>query len=88
MRHLQSSNRTPSERRKLLNVLDFLKKPNAKEIVSGTRDIINLYEKFKNAIEASFAGTVDALTQKAENYNSFYFILSVVVNGLSMLNSL
>ncbi|XP_022743936.1 LOW QUALITY PROTEIN: F-box protein At5g06550-like [Durio zibethinus] len=53
-------------RRNLLNVLDFLKKPNASELVSGTRDRINLYEKFKNAREASFPGTIDELTVKAE----------------------
>ncbi|KAK6232376.1 hypothetical protein SCA6_002449 [Theobroma cacao] len=53
-------------RRNLLNVLDFLKKPNASELVSGTRDRINLYEKFKNAMEASFPGTIDELSQKAE----------------------
>ncbi|XVF55927.1 hypothetical protein PTKIN_Ptkin06aG0075100 [Pterospermum kingtungense] len=53
-------------RRNLLNVLDFLKKPNASELVSGTRDRINLYEKFKNAIERRFPGTIDELTLKAE----------------------
>ncbi|XWS59330.1 hypothetical protein CRYUN_Cryun08bG0112600 [Craigia yunnanensis] len=53
-------------RRNLLNVLDFLRKPNASELVLGTRDGINLYEKFKNAIEASFPGTIDELTLKAE----------------------
>lgn len=53
-------------RRNLLNILDFLKKPNASELVSGTRDRINLYEKFKNAIEASFPGTINELTLKAE----------------------
>ena len=49
-----------------MNVLYFLKKPNASELVSGTRDGINLYEKFKNAIEASFPGTIDELTLKAK----------------------
>lgn len=53
-------------RRNLLNILDFLKKPNAFELVSGTRDRINLYEKFKNAIEASFPGTIDGLRLKAK----------------------
>ncbi|OMO51919.1 hypothetical protein CCACVL1_29495 [Corchorus capsularis] len=53
-------------RRNLLNVLDFLKKPNASELVSGTRDRTNLHEKFKNAIEASLPGTIDELTLKAE----------------------
>ncbi|GKU91088.1 hypothetical protein SLEP1_g5008 [Rubroshorea leprosula] len=53
-------------RRNLLNVLDFLKKPNASELVSGTKDRINLHDKFKNAIEASFPGTIEELTLKAE----------------------
>ncbi|XP_038697866.1 F-box protein At5g06550 [Tripterygium wilfordii] len=53
-------------RRNLLNVLDFLKRPNASSLVSGTKDRINLHEKFKNAIEDSFPGTIDHLVQKAE----------------------
>lgn len=50
----------------MLNVLDFLKRPNASTLVSGTRDRVNLYDKFKSAIEASFPGTIGHLTQKAE----------------------
>ncbi|XP_009362639.1 F-box protein At5g06550 isoform X1 [Pyrus x bretschneideri] len=57
-------------RRNLLNVLDFLKRPNASTLVSGTRDRVNLYDKFKNAIEASFPGTIDLLTLKAEEKNA------------------
>ncbi|XP_077226187.1 arginine-specific demethylase JMJ22-like [Tasmannia lanceolata] len=53
-------------RRNLLNVLDFLKRPNASELVSGTTDRVNLYDKFKTAIEASFPGTIDELALKAE----------------------
>lgn len=53
-------------RRNLLNVLNFLKRPNANTLVSGTRDRVNLHEKFKNAIETSFPGTIDQLVQKAE----------------------
>lgn len=49
-----------------MNVLDFLNKPNANSLVSGTRDRVNLYEKFKNAIEATFPGTIDQLVLKAE----------------------
>lgn len=49
-----------------MNVLDFLKRPNASTLVSGTRDRVNLYDKFRNAIEASFPGTIDHLLQKAE----------------------
>ncbi|KAJ4978442.1 hypothetical protein NE237_009222 [Protea cynaroides] len=53
-------------RRNLLNVLDFLKRPNASELVSGTRDRVNLYDKFRTAIEASLPGTIDQLVSKAE----------------------
>eukprot|EP00257_Ricinus_communis_P018983 XP_015577832.1 F-box protein At5g06550 [Ricinus communis] len=53
-------------RSNLLNVLEFLKRPNASELVSGTRDRVNLHDKFKNAIEARFPGTIDDLVQKAE----------------------
>ncbi|KAA8516843.1 hypothetical protein F0562_017339 [Nyssa sinensis] len=53
-------------RRNLLNVLDFLKRPNASALVSGTRDRVTLYDKFKNTIEASFPGTIDQLTLEAE----------------------
>ncbi|XP_057718851.1 arginine-specific demethylase JMJ22 [Arachis stenosperma] len=51
-------------RRNLLNVLDFLNRPNASTLVSGTRDRVNLYDKFKNAIEASFPGEMDELARK------------------------
>ncbi|KAJ6778572.1 ARGININE DEMETHYLASE AND LYSYL-HYDROXYLASE JMJD [Salix koriyanagi] len=53
-------------RRNLLNVLDFLKRPNAGELVSGTRDRVNLHDKFENAVESTFPGTIDRLVQKAE----------------------
>lgn len=53
-------------RRNLLNVLDFLKRPNATTLVSGTRDRINLHDKFKNAIEITFPGAIDQLVQEAE----------------------
>ncbi|XP_050234411.1 arginine-specific demethylase JMJ22 [Mercurialis annua] len=53
-------------RRNLLDVLEFLKRPNANELVSGTRDRVNLHDKFKNAIEATFPGTIDGLELKAE----------------------
>ena len=49
-----------------MNVLDFLKRPNASDLVSGTRDRVNLHDKFKNAIEATFPGTLNELVQKAE----------------------
>ncbi|KAK9050799.1 hypothetical protein SSX86_030235 [Deinandra increscens subsp. villosa] len=53
-------------RRNLLNVLDFLKRPNASALVSGTRDRVNLHDKFKQAIEAYFPRTIDELTKKVE----------------------
>ncbi|XP_057805276.1 arginine-specific demethylase JMJ22 [Salvia miltiorrhiza] len=55
-----------ASRRNLLNVLDFLKRPNASTLVSGTRDRVNLHEKFKNAIERALPGTIDELKLKAE----------------------
>ncbi|KAJ4762458.1 Bifunctional arginine demethylase and lysyl-hydroxylase JMJD6 [Rhynchospora pubera] len=53
-------------RRNLLNVLDFLKKPNASVLVSGTNDRINLHDKFKNAIDAKYPGLINQLKLKAE----------------------
>ncbi|CAH2073842.1 unnamed protein product [Thlaspi arvense] len=53
-------------RRNLLNVLEFLKKPNAKELVSGTTDRENLHDKFKMAIERDYPGTIQELEKKAE----------------------
>ncbi|CAA7026818.1 unnamed protein product [Microthlaspi erraticum] len=53
-------------RRNLLNVLEFLKKPNAKELVSGTNDRENLHDKFKKAIEGAYPGTIQELEKKAE----------------------
>lgn len=53
-------------RRNLLNVLDFLKKPNACTLVSGTRDRVNLHDKFKKAVEAKFPGKIDQLMLEAE----------------------
>ncbi|XP_019444178.1 PREDICTED: F-box protein At5g06550 [Lupinus angustifolius] len=53
-------------RRNLLNVLDFLKRPNASTLVSGTKDRVNLYCKFKNAIDGSFPGTIEELAEKEE----------------------
>lgn len=49
-----------------MNVLDFLKKPNACTLVSGTKDRVDLHDKFKNAIESSLPGTVDELMLQAE----------------------
>ncbi|KAH0460372.1 hypothetical protein IEQ34_011035 [Dendrobium chrysotoxum] len=53
-------------RRNLLNVLDFLKRPNANELVSGTKDRVNLHDKFRAAIEAALPGTIDQLAAKAK----------------------
>ncbi|CAL9115102.1 unnamed protein product [Musa textilis] len=53
-------------RRNLFNVLDFLGKPNASELVSGTKDRVNLYEKFRSALDASYPGMIDEVTAKAQ----------------------
>lgn len=53
-------------RRNLVNVLNFLKRPNACSLVSGTSDRVNLYDKFKTAMEAAFPGTIDQLMAEAE----------------------
>lgn len=45
-------------------MLDFLKKPNASTLVSGTRDRVNLYDKFKKAIELGFPGMIDEVVVK------------------------
>jgi hypothetical protein len=44
-----------------LNVLDFLKKPNAIELVSGTNDRVNLHDKLHSAIEAAHPGMINQL---------------------------
>uniref|UniRef100_A0ACD5WUJ9 Uncharacterized protein n=1 Tax=Avena sativa TaxID=4498 RepID=A0ACD5WUJ9_AVESA len=53
-------------RRNLLNVLDFLKRPNASELVSGTKDRVNLHDKFRNAIDAAYPGTISQLEVEAQ----------------------
>lgn len=52
-------------RRNLLSVFDFLKRPNANTLVSGTEDRVNFYDKFKNAIEIAFPGTLKLLVREA-----------------------
>lgn len=49
-----------------MSVLDFLKRPNASTLVSGTRDRVNLHDKFKNAINTALPGTIDELKLKEE----------------------
>ena len=44
-----------------MNVLDFLKKPNASELVSGTKDRVNLHDRFRSAIEAAHPGMIKQL---------------------------
>jgi hypothetical protein len=53
-------------RRNLLNVLDFLKKPNASELVSGAKDRVNLHDKFRSAIEAAHPGMINQLELEAQ----------------------
>lgn len=59
-----------------MDVLDFLKRPNASSLVSGTRDRVNLHDKFKNAITESLPGSLDELTLKAEEKKSQQKIVS------------
>ncbi|EAY81379.1 hypothetical protein OsI_36550 [Oryza sativa Indica Group] len=53
-------------RRNLLNVLDFLKRPNASELVSGTTDRVNLHDKFRNAIDMTYPGMIKQLELEAQ----------------------
>jgi hypothetical protein len=53
-------------RRNLLNVLEFLNRPNSKELASGTMDRVNLYEKFRSKYEQLFPGSIESLQQQAE----------------------
>ncbi|KAM0823400.1 hypothetical protein ACQ4PT_044197 [Festuca glaucescens] len=55
-----------AKKRNLLNVLDFLKRPNASELVSGTKDRVNLHDKFRNAIDAAYPGTISQLEVEAQ----------------------
>lgn len=52
-------------RRNLLNVLGFLNRPNCAQLVSGTRDRVNLYVKFKSRYEELFPGSIEELQRKA-----------------------
>ncbi|KAK6126510.1 hypothetical protein DH2020_039744 [Rehmannia glutinosa] len=45
---------------------NFVSRPNASTLVSGTRDRVNLHDKFKKAIMSSLPGTLDELILKAE----------------------
>lgn len=49
-----------------MNVLEFLNRPNSKELVSGTMDCVNLYEKFRSKYEQLFPGSIESLEQQAE----------------------
>ncbi|BBM99945.1 histone arginine demethylase JMJD6 [Marchantia polymorpha subsp. ruderalis] len=53
-------------RSNLLNVLDFLNKPNSKELVSGTRDRETLYDRFRRTYENTFPGTIENLSCEAD----------------------
>lgn len=53
-------------RSNLVNVLEFLNRPNSAQLVSGTRDRVNLYDKFKSMYERSFPGSIKELERKAE----------------------
>ncbi|KAF0895666.1 hypothetical protein E2562_014285 [Oryza meyeriana var. granulata] len=53
-------------RRNLLNVLYFLKRPNASELVSGTTDRVILHDKFRNAIDRTYPGMIKQLELEAQ----------------------
>ncbi|EFJ18505.1 hypothetical protein SELMODRAFT_419906 [Selaginella moellendorffii] len=48
-------------RSNILNVLDFLNKPNSQDLVSGTKDRVNLYDKFKSRYEELHPGSLEQL---------------------------
>lgn len=52
-------------RSNLLSVLEFLKRPNSAQLVSGTRDRVNLYDKFKSMYDRLFPGSIEELERKA-----------------------
>ncbi|KAL3700749.1 hypothetical protein R1sor_018771 [Riccia sorocarpa] len=54
-------------RSNLLNVLEFLNKPNSKELVSGTTERETLYERFRRAYEEAFPGSVEKLQLEADD---------------------
>lgn len=57
-------------RRNLLNVLDFLRRPNSIELVSGTRDRVHLYDKFRSVYETQFPSSIEELKCKEEERQS------------------
>ncbi|KAG0553571.1 hypothetical protein KC19_12G021800 [Ceratodon purpureus] len=53
-------------RSNILNVLEFLSRPNSQHLVSGTKDRVNLHEKFRTRYEALYPGSIEAIKQKTE----------------------
>jgi hypothetical protein len=53
-------------RSNILNVLEFLSRPNSQHLVSGTKDRVNLYEKFRSRYEALYPGSIEAVKRKTE----------------------
>ena len=49
-----------------MSVLEFLNKPNSKELVSGTADRVSLYKRFSSKYEDDFPGTITKLQRVAE----------------------
>jgi hypothetical protein len=50
----------------LINVIEFLNRPNSAQLVSGTKDRVNLYGKFRSLYEEAFPGSIEELRRKAE----------------------
>lgn len=53
-------------RSNILNVLEFLSRPNSKDLVSGTKDRVNLYERFRSKYESLYPGSIESIQQKTE----------------------
>ena len=56
----------PSHRSNILNVLEFLSRPNSQHLVSGTKDRVNLYDRFRSRYEALYPGSIEAIKKKIE----------------------
>jgi len=51
-------------RSNILNVLEFLSRPNSQHLVSGTKDRVNLYEKFRSKYESLYPGSIESIKRK------------------------
>lgn len=49
-----------------MDVLEFLNRPNSKDLVSGTKDRVNLHDVFRSKYEQLYPGSIEATQQKAD----------------------